>query len=157
MVNRVASDALQIHGANGCGPDLPLERYFRDARIMEIIEGTSQILEGTIANEENRHDVAIAHFQSAVRLEDKLTYDEPPPWYHSVRNLLGEALLEAGRAADAEQAFREDLRFVRETGWTLDGLARALRAQGRNTEADALAERLSRAWQYADVALPRKR
>ena len=49
MVNRVASDALQIHGANGCGPDMPLERYFRDARIMEIIEGTSQILEGTIA------------------------------------------------------------------------------------------------------------
>lgn len=49
MVNRVASDALQIHGANGCGPDLPLERYFRDARIMEIIEGTSQILEGAIA------------------------------------------------------------------------------------------------------------
>jgi glutaryl-CoA dehydrogenase (non-decarboxylating) len=49
MVNRVASDALQIHGANGCGPDLPLERYYRDARIMEIIEGTSQILEGMIA------------------------------------------------------------------------------------------------------------
>jgi len=49
MVNRVASDALQIHGANGCGPDYPLERMFRDARIMEIIEGTSQILEGVIA------------------------------------------------------------------------------------------------------------
>ncbi|AWK88335.1 acyl-CoA dehydrogenase family protein [Azospirillum thermophilum] len=49
MVNRVANDALQIHGANGCGPDFPLERHYRDARIMEIIEGTSQILEGAIA------------------------------------------------------------------------------------------------------------
>jgi len=49
MVNRVASDALQLHGASGCGPDLPLQLYFRDARIMEIIEGTSQILEGLIA------------------------------------------------------------------------------------------------------------
>lgn len=49
MVNRVASDALQLHGAQGCGPDLPLQRYFRDARIMEIIEGTTQILEGLIA------------------------------------------------------------------------------------------------------------
>ncbi|CAO3439390.1 acyl-CoA dehydrogenase family protein [Azospirillum doebereinerae] len=49
MVSRVASDALQIHGANGCGPDFPLERHYRDARIMEIIEGTSQILEGVIA------------------------------------------------------------------------------------------------------------
>lgn len=49
MANRVASDALQLHGANGCGPEFPLERWFRDARIMEIIEGTSQILEGLIA------------------------------------------------------------------------------------------------------------
>jgi glutaryl-CoA dehydrogenase (non-decarboxylating) len=49
MVNRVAHDALQIHGANGCGPDYPLERYVRDARIMEIIEGSTQILEIAIA------------------------------------------------------------------------------------------------------------
>ncbi|HEX8572381.1 MAG TPA: acyl-CoA dehydrogenase family protein [Allosphingosinicella sp.] len=49
MANRVAGDALQLHGANGCGPDFPLERWFRDARIMEIIEGTTQVLEGLIA------------------------------------------------------------------------------------------------------------
>jgi glutaryl-CoA dehydrogenase (non-decarboxylating) len=49
MVNRVAYDALQIHGANGCGPDSPMERYFRDARIMEIIEGSTQVLEIAIA------------------------------------------------------------------------------------------------------------
>jgi glutaryl-CoA dehydrogenase (non-decarboxylating) len=49
MVNRVAHDAAQIHGANGCGPDYPLERYMRDARIMEIIEGTSEVLEIAIA------------------------------------------------------------------------------------------------------------
>ena len=42
-------DALQIHGANGCGPDTPVERWFRDARIMEIIEGSSQVLEIAIA------------------------------------------------------------------------------------------------------------
>ena len=49
MVNRVAYDALQIHGAHGCGPDYPLERYLRDARIMEIIEGSTQVLEVAIA------------------------------------------------------------------------------------------------------------
>lgn len=49
MVNRVAYDALQIHGANGVGTDYPIERYARDARIMEIIEGSSQILEVAIA------------------------------------------------------------------------------------------------------------
>jgi len=49
MVNRVASDALQIHGANGCHNEYPIERYYRDARINEIIEGTSQMHEILIA------------------------------------------------------------------------------------------------------------
>lgn len=49
MVNRVAGDALQIHGANGAGPHYPLARYVRDARIMEIIEGTTQVIEAAIA------------------------------------------------------------------------------------------------------------
>lgn len=49
MVNRVAKDAQQLHGATGIGPDTPLEMYFRDARIMEVIEGTTQILEIMIA------------------------------------------------------------------------------------------------------------
>jgi alkylation response protein AidB-like acyl-CoA dehydrogenase len=49
LAGRAASDAVQIHGAEGCGPDLPLARHLRDARIMEIVEGTSQIVEIAIA------------------------------------------------------------------------------------------------------------
>ncbi|OPZ92809.1 MAG: Acryloyl-CoA reductase (NADH) [Firmicutes bacterium ADurb.Bin419] len=49
MVNKVASDAVQIHGANGCHNGYPVERYFRDARINEIIEGTTQMHEVLIA------------------------------------------------------------------------------------------------------------
>jgi len=43
MVNRVAYQALQIHGGYGYMREYPLERYYRDARIMEIFEGTSEI------------------------------------------------------------------------------------------------------------------
>jgi alkylation response protein AidB-like acyl-CoA dehydrogenase len=45
-----AEDAVQIHGANGCGGDYPVQRYFRDAKIMEIIEGSTQIQQMTIAD-----------------------------------------------------------------------------------------------------------
>ena len=49
MAVKVASDAVQIYGGNGCSSDYPVERYFRDAKIMEIIEGSTQIQQITIA------------------------------------------------------------------------------------------------------------
>ncbi|MCX7912083.1 MAG: acyl-CoA dehydrogenase family protein [Dehalococcoidales bacterium] len=45
----VTSKALQIHGGYGYTKDYPLERYFRDAKITEIYEGTSEIMRLTIA------------------------------------------------------------------------------------------------------------
>ncbi len=47
---RHASAAVQIHGANGCGPDYPVARYYRDAKVMEIIEGSSEVQRLTIAD-----------------------------------------------------------------------------------------------------------
>ncbi|MCC6385760.1 MAG: acyl-CoA dehydrogenase family protein [Dehalococcoidia bacterium] len=43
VANRVASDALQVLGAQGYMKDHPLERHFRDARQLMIVEGTSQV------------------------------------------------------------------------------------------------------------------
>ncbi len=49
----VASKALQVHGGSGVVRDLnPVERYFRDARVLEIIEGTSEIQKLTVAGQE---------------------------------------------------------------------------------------------------------
>ncbi len=47
--SKIASDAVQIHGANGCSSDYPVQRYWRDTKIMEIIEGSTQIQQTTIA------------------------------------------------------------------------------------------------------------
>lgn len=49
MVNDVSSKAVQIFGAKGLSKEYPVERYFRDARVNEIIEGSSQIHESLIA------------------------------------------------------------------------------------------------------------
>ena len=40
---RITSDALQVHGGSGYMRDYPIERLFRDARITNIYEGTSQL------------------------------------------------------------------------------------------------------------------
>ena len=46
---RHASEAVQIHGANGCVPDHPAARLYRDAKVMEILEGSNEIQRTTIA------------------------------------------------------------------------------------------------------------
>lgn len=49
MLGQITSDAVQVHGANGCSEDHSVQRYFRDAKVMEIIEGTTQIHQVKIA------------------------------------------------------------------------------------------------------------
>ncbi|MCP3805309.1 acyl-CoA dehydrogenase family protein [Allokutzneria sp. A3M-2-11 16] len=48
---RAAGDAVQLHGAVGCADGHPVSRYFRDAKVMEIIEGSTQIQELLIARD----------------------------------------------------------------------------------------------------------
>ncbi|WP_132059964.1 acyl-CoA dehydrogenase [Halorussus amylolyticus] len=47
----VANEGIQIHGGYGYTTDFDVERYYRDAKLNEIYEGTSEVLRNTIANE----------------------------------------------------------------------------------------------------------
>jgi alkylation response protein AidB-like acyl-CoA dehydrogenase len=47
---RVATDAVQLFGAAGISAEYPINRYFRDAKVLQIIEGTNQIQRNIIAN-----------------------------------------------------------------------------------------------------------
>ena len=48
--NRIAREAIQVFGGNGYVTEFPVERHFRDAKITEIYEGTSEIQRLVIAN-----------------------------------------------------------------------------------------------------------
>ncbi len=106
---------------------------------------------GEIALRQGHAPDAVPHLEDAVRLQDGLRYDEPPPWYYPVRESLGAALLAAGRAGDAERVFNEDLRRNPNNGWSLYGLAASLKAQGRD-DSDAR-RRFAAAWARSDVKL----
>ena len=47
---QVTNKAIQILGAAGCTKDFPIERYYKEAKICELIEGTSQIMEILISS-----------------------------------------------------------------------------------------------------------
>jgi tetratricopeptide (TPR) repeat protein len=114
-------------------------------------------LSGEIATRHGDLDAGINHFREAMKIEDAGLYFEPPKWYYPIRHSLGAALLKAGRNAEAEKVYREDLKRFPENGWSLFGLAQALRAQGKKAEADAVDARFRKAWVGADVTLTASR
>jgi len=117
-----------------------------------ILKIAVEVLAGDIAARRKDFTTAVARFDRAVRYEDGLVYTEPPDWHAPVRHWLGAALLDSGRAAEAETVYWEDLRRNRENGWALAGLHRALAAQNKTEEAALVEQRFKKAWARADAS-----
>jgi tetratricopeptide (TPR) repeat protein len=102
---------------------------------------------------EHNQEAGIVTLSAAVTQEDKLMYDEPSDWFFPARHLLGAELLKAGRGAQAEAVYREDLRRNPDNGWALFGLAQALRAQKKTAAASAIEAKFRDAWKNSDFTL----
>jgi tetratricopeptide (TPR) repeat protein len=89
----------------------------------------------------------------AFSAQDALAYDEPPPWYGSVRETLGTALVADHRAAEAEKIFREDLARNPGSGRSLFGLWKSLEAQKKTGEAEIARKDYETAWKGADAPM----
>ena len=118
-----------------------------------VIRIARHALAGQIALRSGDPTGAVPLFRTAAEIEDGMIYEEPPLWYMPIRHSLGRALLEAGLPGEAERVYREDLDRFPENGWSLRGLAEALRAQGKEAEADDAEARFRTAWSGADVQL----
>lgn len=122
-----------------------------------LLDLAAEIVAGEIDAASGKYDSAVAHLDRATRLEDAQLYTEPPAWFYPVRHTLGAVLLEAGRPAEAEVVYWQDLHKNVDNGWALHGLWKSLNAQGRLDEADAIKARLDEAWADASVRLTSSR
>jgi tetratricopeptide (TPR) repeat protein len=118
---------------------------------------TGNILRGEILRSEGKLDEAIAVFEQAQETHLALRYDEPEPLNFSSGDWLGDALIEAGRYAEAEAVYRISLDQHPDNGWSYFGLEKALRAQGRVAEADAAKADFDRTWARADIIIKSSR
>lgn len=119
----------------------------------DLLGITGDILRGEILRGGGMLDQAIDVLERAVETHDGLRYDEPEPLNFSARHWLGDALLEAERYAEAEDVYRAALEQHPDNGWSYFGLEKALRAQGKNAEADAARADFDRVWARADVVI----
>lgn len=100
-------------------------------RASSVLRVAENDLEGEVFVAEGKLEDAVARLSDAVAYEDSLQYQEPPDWCFPARHELGAALLKAGRAAEAERVYRDDLIHWPENRFALEGLRSALSAQGR--------------------------
>ena len=135
-------------------PERTVAFFFRSKNVLQL---AANLLAGEIAAKAGDFTTAERLLRAAVTEQDSHWFTEPPPWYFPVRQSLGAVLLQAGRARDAEQVYREDLRRNPGNGWSLFGLAASLRAQGRTAEAAQVDESFRKAWTQADVKLTASR
>jgi len=122
-----------------------------------VLHVADAMLRGELLRTQGKHAQAIAKLREAAVAEDALAYNEPADWLLPVRPYLGAALLEAGDAEGAAEAFEQDLKIYPLNGWSLFGLAQAQQELG---QADAARETLKRqalAWQWADAPLTASR
>jgi tetratricopeptide (TPR) repeat protein len=100
-------------------------------------------LTGEILAAQRRYPEAIAALDEAVRMQDRLNYDEPPPFFYPARHSLGAVLVESGVRANAERATyvyltdlgdrdEHDYSVKRnpDNAWAYVGMANAVRALG---------------------------
>jgi tetratricopeptide (TPR) repeat protein len=120
-----------------------------------LLEIADELVQGEIAMAESNYDVAVSHFETAVAVQDKLPYTEPPFWYYPTRHTLGKALLAAGNAEAAEKVYRDDLEIYPHNGWAMFGLIQSLKAQGK--DASEQEKMFGHTWSRADVTLSASR
>ena len=132
---------------------IPAEDVMGNNPTRDIAAVAAHMLAGEILFRDGQVDAGLAELREAVKGDDALHYDEPPPWILPARHSLGAALMQAGRYAEAEQVYRDDLRHLPDNGWSLFGLAQSLDRQDRHQEAMEAEARFAKMWSKADIQI----
>jgi len=133
--------------------EVPKTRILFNNTCEDILGVAVAMAMGEVEYRRGNFDAAFSILREAVRLDDRLNYDEPWSWMQPARHALGALLLERGRLEEAEEVYRADLKRHPKNGWALHGLGEALRRQGETAEASECDSQFTGAWTRADIKL----
>lgn len=112
----------------------------------DLLKLAEHVARGKFHYARRDYAAAIEHYRQAVAIEATVPYTEPSYWYFPVRQSLGAALLAAGRADEASDAFRGALLQAPKNAWALYGLSQSEARLGHGPEAAAARRALKQAW-----------
>jgi tetratricopeptide (TPR) repeat protein len=112
----------------------------------DLLRLARHVVAGRIAQAKGDYDAAAGEFEEAAAIQDALPYLEPPYWYYPVRQSQAAALLQAGKAEEAERVFQRSLIDFPNNAWSLYGLMEAQKARGDEAGADGTGKLLEAAF-----------
>ena len=135
--NEVAYDSIQIHGGSGYMKDYACERLYRDARIMNIYEGTTQLQVVAAIN----HVTKGTYLEQIMRYEEEATSEATKPMFDKLVELRKtyESIVERVESMDKESAGYKDFharRLVEIAGYII--MSHIMLRQAREVESDYL-------------------
>ena len=134
--------------------NIPTDHVFSMFNTSHAVLGIAdKTLAARIAAAKGNVDEAVALLREAAKREDALNYTEPPDWINPAHEALGGVLLRAKRYAEAEQAFRNDLKRNPRSGRSLFGLVQSLRGQGKAYDARLVEQQYEAAWRNGESKL----
>jgi tetratricopeptide (TPR) repeat protein len=143
---KTSQAADELRELQAVSKEVPADQLYGLNKASDVLALASAVLDARISQ-------SIELWTKAVELQDALSYDEPPPWFYPVRESLGAALLAAGRPANAERVFREDLAKNPRNPRSLFGLAESLAAQKKTADEAWVRREFVIAWRHADTKL----
>jgi hypothetical protein len=114
--------------------------------VKEVLGIARHVVAARIAQAQEALQTAVAEFEAAIAIEDRLPYMEPPHWYYPIRQSLGAVLLMAGQLDRAGGVFRASLKRTPNNGWALYGLLEVYKKRGDERAARAVEKRLTQTW-----------
>lgn len=132
---------------------VPETRLLGNNPCSTVLSVARAMAEGELEYRRGSYDHAFELLRDAVKQDVALHYDEPWGWMMPASHALGALLLDRGKAEDAEAVYRADLKRYPLNGWSLNGLAESLRAQGKDKEASTVDAQFTKAWARADVTI----
>ncbi|MBL0404217.1 tetratricopeptide repeat protein [Microvirga aerilata] len=112
----------------------------------DVLAIEAKVIEARIAQAKGDHARAAAQFAEAVEIQDRLPYMEPPFWYYPVHQSLGAALLQQGKAEEAQAAFRAAIERAPNNGWAAAGLLQAAEFRGDAAAAEEARALMRKNW-----------
>ena len=123
-------------------------------RVVKLLGTASLELRGATAARKDDFETGRKFLERAGKEEKELGYSEPPQYSRPPLEVLGEALIRAGRYKDARDAYQNDLVERPHSGFALYGIAVAWDKEGNHSEATKAYREFLDAWSHADSDLP---